>query len=258
MTVYTYWGNKDHQDGTQELDVASGKIPLGQHGDFSDAEIATLSNKYLLVLGIVNPPTMAPNTAPAVTPSSGSPGIAPWAPNTNYSQNALVIQNGILYQSNSSFKSGATFNPANWTAIGAPSELGYAEITSSSPPSPYVNSIAATGVPITGLSVTVSTGVRPIYVEVSGTAQAISNNATATSLILFEDGVEIDKTAWYWGAGQQFQGWPVMLKTRRTPTPGTHTYTVSGTTNAAANTWWMLGSNAAAGAQRSSIRVVQV
>lgn len=50
--IYTYWGNKNEQDdGTSVLKIASGEIPIGQAGDFTDAEYLFLSQLFVLKAG---------------------------------------------------------------------------------------------------------------------------------------------------------------------------------------------------------------
>lgn len=58
-------------------------------------------------------------TDDASSPSAGSGTGAgrAWAPSTPYKAGDLVTQSGAAYRANADFTSGASFNPANWTAI---------------------------------------------------------------------------------------------------------------------------------------------
>lgn len=52
-------------------------------------------------------------------PSAGSGGAGrAWAPSTVYKAGDLVTQAGAAYRANTDFTSGASFNAANWTAVG--------------------------------------------------------------------------------------------------------------------------------------------
>src|SRR3954453_17068955 len=47
-----------------------------------------------------------------------------WAPNTAYRAGDIVTQAGQTYEANTDFTSGASFNAANWTAIGGGGAAG--------------------------------------------------------------------------------------------------------------------------------------
>jgi hypothetical protein len=53
--TYTYWGNLNPTDGTAQLVVASGKIPIGTAGVFTAGEATDLEQNYQLVAGTVTP-----------------------------------------------------------------------------------------------------------------------------------------------------------------------------------------------------------
>lgn len=59
MATYTYAGNYNRNDGTTELQVASGLVPLGSNGDFTVSELAVLSQNHKLIPGIVQPDVQA-------------------------------------------------------------------------------------------------------------------------------------------------------------------------------------------------------
>jgi hypothetical protein len=52
MTVYTYWGNRDERtNGTSVLNLVSGMLIIGHSADLTDAEVALLSQNYVLKPG---------------------------------------------------------------------------------------------------------------------------------------------------------------------------------------------------------------
>lgn len=104
------------------------------------------------------------------------------------------------------------------TAITIPrGELGSAEITSTA------TTTSATAAAVAGLSVTVTTGTRPIRVDFSG---LLSNSVAAnyTNVLLFEDGVQILNLGTYFATASV--NIPCAGFARRTPSAGSHTYTV--------------------------------
>jgi hypothetical protein len=62
---------------------------------------------------------VSPLTFPPPSAGSGSgPAGRAWAPSTAYKAGDIVTQAGQAYEANTDFTSGASFNAANWTAIG--------------------------------------------------------------------------------------------------------------------------------------------
>jgi hypothetical protein len=192
----------------------------------------------------------------APRPSPAGAGGLNWQPNTAYQQGAVAISSSVLYSRNTAGVSAASFgaDASNWTVIGAPTELGYAEITTSQPPSPFINNTSYIDIP--GLSVTVTVGSRPILVLVNGTVQAITVNATTGGFAVLEDGTVLDQQSFDLPAAQ-FQGSPVAMRVRSNPAAGSHTYKVQGKVGNATNTAWLVA-QATAPKQKASIQVLQV
>jgi hypothetical protein len=98
------------------------------------------------------------------------------------------------------------------------SELGYAEITANFNPANTANQI----IPITGLSVVVAVGARPIVVE--GFAPTIQHTIAGAdiSLQLYEDGSIVQAATVRMDTANTVV--QPFIRSRRSPTPGNHTY----------------------------------
>lgn len=115
------------------------------------------------------------STPPASTGGGSVVAGLTWQASTAYVANQVVMQNGIFYQANADFTSGASFDPANWTVVGPQGELAYAEINSS-----YTKTASGgTWEAIPGLSVTVTATGRRLMIEAQG--YHLSNTGTPSS-----------------------------------------------------------------------------
>lgn len=98
-------------------------------------------------------------------------------------------------------------------------ELGYAEITSN-----FTTSTQSAATDVTGLTITVTVGARPIFVEFFTSQFFHSAASAAPSLRLLEDGaiVQVANSSLPTAGG----GPPSHMRVRRAPAAGSHTYKV--------------------------------
>ena len=66
-------------------------------------------------------------------PLSGITTVANWAPSTAYAVNELILHNGVLYRATTAHTSVATFNPANWQAVGGATVVPVTEYVRNTP-----------------------------------------------------------------------------------------------------------------------------
>lgn len=97
-------------------------------------------------------------------------------------------------------------------------ELGYAEITSNS------DNAGTTELDVVGLSVTVTVGTAPIWLEVGAELRHITAVSGYVILYIKENATKFQQASIYRGDVQQES---VTKGVRLNPTPGTHTYKVS-------------------------------
>lgn len=134
-------------------------------------------------------------------------------------------------------------------------EVGYAQITSA--PSSTSALTAANRVAITGLSVVVTVGTRPIVVTLSAHGVSNSTSGSGVGLAFTEDGTTIGQLGW-WISSAANANCPVRAARRLSPAAGSHTYAVQ---------WWAITSGTASMAANdgtgtnlppASIQVVEV
>ena len=123
---------------------------------------------------------------------------------------------GTLYRSNAT---AWTQIAASVTAAGG-AELGYAEITSS-----FTTTTINADVDVTGLSVEVTVGTRPIFVEAF--IPVVSHSTTTATLIglkLFEDATQLQSVNGLTPTTASASGGSRRAPARLAPTAGAHTY----------------------------------
>jgi hypothetical protein len=126
-------------------------------------------------------------------------------------------------------------------------ELGYAEITSN--PNPGITSVAPAWQDIPGLVVPVVVGNRPIVVIFSG--PRVFNSGAFRTDIGIREGVN-DLQVGQLTSNAANDGSPMVLRVRLAPTPGAHTYKISGRVSAAST-----GTIQAAATGPASIQVLE-
>lgn len=135
-------------------------------------------------------------------------------------------------------------------SISSANELGYAEVTSSVPVSPFINSQSYMAIP--GYSYTVQATGSPLLVTVQANVQQVTVNLTGVILTIFEDGVDVGPGAACF-INAQFNSQTPFVQVRRTPAAGAHTYALYGKVSNAANTAWLV----ATGTNRGFIRITR-
>jgi hypothetical protein len=179
----------------------------------------------------------------ALAYSSGSPSVETatqlaWQANAFYKANMLATQGGILYQRNADGTSAGnwTSDASNWTALTAAGvELGSATIASA-------YGIASTSMAaVPGLSSTVTVGSRPILVQFVGYLEIVSGSFSG-SVALYEDGVQVAISGANAYLSGSFATAPVPLLARRSPSAGSHTYSIQAQASATSGMYLTGGS----------------
>lgn len=108
-------------------------------------------------------------------------------------------------------------------------ELGYAEITSN-----FVTAgVANTIYPVTGLSITVTVGLRPVYITAYVPGIFVGTGTADVSTQIWEDGTFV-QTSTSTSSATANKTVPGNAAVRRAPSPGAHTYDVRVKSNIAA------------------------
>ncbi len=130
-------------------------------------------------------------------------------------------------------------------------ELGYADITADA------TTTSGSFVDVSGLSVTVTKGSRPIVIKFSCGGVESTNNPGLGQIRIVEDGTSVGVLNWYLAAANTPNSSP-MREVRRNPSAGSHTYKIQFTRTAFGAGTFKIKADSGAGFGPASIQVVEV